>query len=160
MPTKESTIILKQDKKKLLVICPYPEGVAAGQRLKYEQYFDSWRGANYELEVSSFADLAFWNILYIKGKYLLKIKGILSGYLRRVSILFSLKKYDVVYIYMWVSPVGTTLFERLIRLLSQKLIYDFDDFVHSEASPLNQTFLSSVIRTLKGGQRKTNYLKR
>ena len=40
--------------KKILVICPYPEGVAAGQRLKYEQYFDSWTKDGYEITISSF----------------------------------------------------------------------------------------------------------
>ena len=33
-------------KKKILIICPYPEGQAAGQRLKYEQYFDYWKLKN------------------------------------------------------------------------------------------------------------------
>ena len=28
--------------KKILILCPYPEGKAAGQRLKYEQYLDEW----------------------------------------------------------------------------------------------------------------------
>jgi len=29
--------------KRIFVMCPFPQGVAAGQRLKYEQYFDHWR---------------------------------------------------------------------------------------------------------------------
>ena len=39
--------------KKNINICPYPENVAAGQRLKYEQYFHVWRQNNYEVTVSS-----------------------------------------------------------------------------------------------------------
>ncbi len=45
-----------QPKKKVLVISPFPQGVAAGQRLKYEQYFDHWRDNGYEVVVSSFMD--------------------------------------------------------------------------------------------------------
>ena len=41
-------------KKKILVICPFPVGVAAGQRLKYEQYFDEWQDEGYDVTVSSF----------------------------------------------------------------------------------------------------------
>ena len=37
-------------KKKILVICPYPEGEAAGQRLKYEQYFGYLREKGYQIE--------------------------------------------------------------------------------------------------------------
>ena len=40
--------------KKILILCPYPEGKAAGQRLKYEQYFDDWTQEGYEITVSSF----------------------------------------------------------------------------------------------------------
>ena len=30
-------------RKRILIICPYPEGWAAGQRLKYEQYISHWK---------------------------------------------------------------------------------------------------------------------
>ena len=35
----------------LLVICPHRENTAPSQRLKYEQYFDHWRGNGYEVVV-------------------------------------------------------------------------------------------------------------
>ena len=54
-------------KKKILIICPYPEGQAAGQRLKYEQYFNYWKLKNYELTVSSYFGLKAWKILYKPG---------------------------------------------------------------------------------------------
>ena len=39
-------------KKKILVICPFPEKLAAGQRFKYEQYFDYWKKNNFDIKVS------------------------------------------------------------------------------------------------------------
>ena len=36
-------------RKKILVICPHPVGYAPGQRLKYEQYFDTFREAGYDI---------------------------------------------------------------------------------------------------------------
>ena len=38
--------------KRILILSPYPEGVAAGQRLKYEQYYSSWESAGFHLEKS------------------------------------------------------------------------------------------------------------
>ena len=37
--------------KRMLVLCPYPHGVAAGQRLKFEQYYDDWRAAGWDVHV-------------------------------------------------------------------------------------------------------------
>ena len=36
--------------KKILILCPYPEGVAAGQRLKYEPYMESWKEKGFSIE--------------------------------------------------------------------------------------------------------------
>ena len=41
--------------KSICVICPYPEDVAAGQRLKYEQYLDIWRKHDYKVSVFPFS---------------------------------------------------------------------------------------------------------
>ena len=94
-----------KNKKTILVICPYPKGYAASQRLKYEQYFDSWREAGYEITISPFFDLNTWKILYEDGFVARKVLGTLHGYLRRLLDLFRLKKYDHVYVCMWVTPL-------------------------------------------------------
>ena len=61
--------------KKILIICPFPQGVAAGQRLKYEQYFNHWRDNGYEIIVSPFMNKFMWKVVYLKGQYLFKIIG-------------------------------------------------------------------------------------
>ena len=38
--------------KRILILCPFPEGEAAGQRLKYEQYFSSWKNDGYNIDIS------------------------------------------------------------------------------------------------------------
>lgn len=125
-------------KKKILVICPFPQGVAAGQRLKYEQYFDDWRENGFEVTVSSFMDMAMWKIVYTKRNYLSKLMGTLRGYIRRVVDIFRIARFDMVYVFMWVTPVGTSFFERLVRLMSKRLIFDIEDNVLMEkANSLN-----------------------
>ena len=120
--------------KRILVLCPYPEGKAASQRFKYEQYFSSWRREGYAITVSSFFDESTWNILYKTSNYFKKIIGTLKGYLRRILDLFFIAKYDVVYIHMWATPLGPPIFERLISLIAKKVVYDFDDSVFLKGS--------------------------
>ena len=115
--------------KNILILCPYPKGIAAGQRFKYEQYFNSWEEQDFKIEVSPFFDMKTWDILYSESNYFLKIIGTLKGYLRRLRDIFLLRNYEIVYIFMWVTPLGSTLFERLVRRLSRSLVYDFDDAV-------------------------------
>ena len=130
--------------KKILILCPYPKGIAAGQRFKYEQYFNSWEQQGYSIEVSSFFDMKTWDILYEESNYFLKIIGTFKGYCRRIRDIFMLRNFEIIYIFMWVTPLGTTLFERLVRKLSRKLVYDFDDAVFLDSDKPKSMNLSIV----------------
>ncbi len=133
-------------RKKILVICPHPEGVAPGQRLKYEQYFESFRSNGIDVDVSPFISDSFQNILYKKGHIVQKIFGTLFGYLRRIYDLTRLRNYDGVYIFLWVTPFGPPLFESLYCRLAKSIIYDIDDMVFlAPASEAN-----SLIAKIKG----------
>ena len=140
-------------KKKILILCPFPKGQAAGQRLKYEQYFEHWEKEGYEITLSSFSDLRLWEVLYKEGYFLRKAFGGLRGYLRRIRDLFFLNKFDLVYIFMWVTPYGSTFFERIVRQFSKKVIYDFDDSIH-----LDNTKEEFSISNIFKGNKKSNYL--
>ena len=126
-----------QKKKRILIICPFPQGVAAGQRLKYEQYLNHWQENGYEITMSSFMDMSMWKIVYTPQNYVSKIIGTLRGYCRRLYDIFRLPRYDLVYIFMWVTPFGTSLFERLYRLLSKRIVYDIEDNFLEEQKGLN-----------------------
>jgi glycosyltransferase involved in cell wall biosynthesis len=115
--------------KKILVLSPYPEGFAAGQRLKYEQYFSSWEEAGFTLYKSSFFDKRTWDILWKKGFYIKKVLGTLRGYWRRWQDLYKLKECDIIYIFMWATPIGFPFYEWMIKKSGKKIIYDFDDAV-------------------------------
>jgi glycosyltransferase involved in cell wall biosynthesis len=139
--------------KRILIICPFPQGVAAGQRLKYEQYFEHWQEHEYIVDVSPFMDLKMWKVLYIRGNYFSKICGTIKGTFRRIINIFQLKKYDIVYVFMWVTPLGSTLFERIFRKLSKRLIFDIEDnIIYKKRSVINP-----IINLLKGSE-KTIFL--
>lgn len=136
--------------KRMLVLCPYPQGVAAGQRLKYEQYFDDWRAAGWEIEVSSFMDRAMWDVVWGPGNPFAKGLGVLRGHFRRIRDLFRVSRYDLVYVFMWVTPVGTSLFERLVRRLAKALIYDVEDNILGEQQGGAGLNPNPLARLLKG----------
>ncbi len=151
-------IVSKNPKKRLLVLCPFPQGVAAGQRLKYEQYLGEWESLGFEIDVSSYMDINLWQIVYKKGRYLQKTSGVIRGHLRRLRDLFRVRHYDIVYIFMWVTPFGTSLMERSIRILAKKLIYDIEDNILSHNATSAKSFNpNSLISFLKGPQ-KARYL--
>lgn len=134
----------QKNKKKILILCPYPENQAAGQRLKYEQYISDWESNNYEVHHSSFMSLDLWNILYKKGFLFQKIKHTIFGYIERIKILSKIKNYDYIYVFMWVTPLGSSFFEKMVRKRSKRLIYDIEDNVlereQKNESPFHKYF--------------------
>ncbi len=123
-------------KKRILVICPHPENVVPGQRLKYEQYFESWREAGYEVKVSSFYSERMQSILYTKGKTLEKMYWVFAGYLKRFKELFTLGRYDLVYIFLWATPFGYPVMERLFVSINNRVVYDIDDAIFMKADSM------------------------
>ncbi len=129
MRSSIKNLMAKKMKKSIFVICPFPQNVAAGQRLKYEQYFEDFRKNGYTVTVSSFMDEPMWKIVYTPGNFLGKVLGTLRGHFRRMRDIFRIHRFDVVYVFMWVTPLGTSIFERLVRLLSRRMIFDVEDNV-------------------------------
>ena len=88
--------------KRILILCPFPEGEAAGQRLKYEQYFSSWKDEGYNIDISSFSDQSLWKVLYKEGNLGKKIFGAIKGYLRRAKDLFIIlcKRSALIYFFL------------------------------------------------------------
>src|SRR6185503_20478206 len=142
----------------MLVLCPYPVGVAAGQRLKFEQYYDDWREAGWDIMVSPYMDPELWSVAHQHGRLGAKLAGTLKGLLRRIGDMIRVGRYDLVYVFMYVTPVGTSLFERLTRLLARRLVYDIEDNVLI-GQALKGQFPNPLLRLLKGSG-KARYLVR
>ncbi len=128
----------------MIVICPHPENTAPGQRLKYEQYFDYFREHNIELTVRPFMSSRFQKIVYRKGNIPEKIFWTLVGYIKRTLLLFSLRKYDIVYIFLWVTPFGKPVYEWLYTKMAQKVIYDIDDLVFLRETSNANKFIANL----------------
>ena len=124
---------------------------APSQRLKYEQYFVDMEKAGFEISNSAFVDDEFWKIIYQKGNLFMKTLFTLKGYFRRILDLFRLRKFDIVYVHLWVTPLGFPFFEWLCALLSKKLVYDIDDLIflgHTSDANKNSKFLKGKAKAI------------
>lgn len=137
-------------RKRMLVICPYPLGVAPGQRLKFEQYYDDWRALDWEIAVSSYMDLPTWKVVWREGHLLAKAFGVLKGHLRRLRDLPRVHRYDLVYLHQWVTPFGSTLFERLARARAKALVYDMEDAAFFDSISGAERNPNRILRWLRG----------
>lgn len=147
---------LRNKTKSILIVSPYPEGVAPGQRLKYEQYFDYLRSHGYKITVTSFVSNRLWTILYKKGRFPEKIFWTLLGFFKRLVWSAYVPFYDGIFIFHSVSLFGPALFERIYARLNPKMIYDIDDMIHlSHSSQAN-----SFTKWLKGSSRITYLMRR
>ena len=144
-------------RKRMLVLCPFPEGVAAGQRLKYEQYFDRWRADGWDIDVSNFMDDAMWEVVYKSGFYARKIKGVFKGHMRRLRDLGRVADYDLVYVFMYVTPFLTSGMERVVRKRAKRLIYDVEDNILVEQNLPREMHPNFIVRAFKGSG-KAKYL--
>lgn len=142
--------VADQKHKRMLVLCPFPRGTAAGQRLKYEQYFSDWADYGYDIEVSCFMDMAMWEVVYQPGRYIPKILGVIKGTARRLFDLTRIHRYEVVYVFMWVTPFGTKVMERMVRSLARRLIFDIEDNVLVRQNIANKYNPNSIFDILKG----------
>jgi glycosyltransferase involved in cell wall biosynthesis len=115
--------------KRIVVVCPHPEGVAPGQRLKYEQYFQYFRDNGIEVDVKPFMSDRFWKIVYKKGHFLEKIFWTIYGYLKRIVLIPFLPFYDGVYLFLNVTPFGKPLLESIYLWMNPNVVYDIDDLV-------------------------------
>lgn len=147
----------QRTKKRMLVLCPYPVGVAAGQRLKFEQYYDDWSAHGWAVTVAPFMDSSLWRIAYERGHWRAKAVGIVRGYGRRIRDLLRLRKYDLVYVFMNVTPIGGSLFERLTRSLAPKLVFDVEDNVVAHLNRTVANHPNPLIRFVRGSG-KARYL--
>lgn len=133
--------------KKILFVTPYPFNKAPSQRLKFEQYYSYLEASGCSIDKQSFVNEKFWAIIYKKGFLGKKIFYTLLGYFSRILLLFRIRKYDVVYTHLWITPFGPPVFEWLYCKLAKRIIYDIDDLVYL---PDIKSDMNNIISGLKG----------
>lgn len=127
---------------------PYPHDVAAGQRFKIEQAYEFLKNRGHIIKIDSFFNTNTWDVLYEKGHLFQKIFGTIISWIKRIIYIFTINKYDAVYVYMWVTPRGSPISEFIVKKLSRKLIVDIDDLVYKiDGRSFFQNFLSCHLKS-------------
>ena len=115
---------------KIILLVPAPANISPGQRFRFEHYLGLKDATEKEFVIKSFFSNYSWSLLHVNNHLIEKSLGVLSGFIKRFLILFTLYKYDFVYIYREAAPVGPPIFEWLIgKVFHKKIIYDFDDAI-------------------------------
>lgn len=125
----------------ILFIAPYPKTIAPSQRFRFEHYLTDLDKLNIQYTYTTFIAGEDYKVMFKPGKALQKGLIIAKGILKRTALLFTLKKYQFVYIHREAALLGPPIFEWLIgKVCRKKIIYDFDDAIwiplSSDANPL------------------------
>lgn len=116
--------------KKILIICPYPTGLAPSQRFRFEQYISHLEEMGFYTVIEPFFTEKAYVALYQNGNIGPKIRAITESYLRRLSLLLHAAPFDFIFIHREATPIGPPLIEWwLAKVLNKKIIYDFDDAI-------------------------------
>lgn len=111
---------------KVLFLTKYPvEG--ASSRYRVYQYLPYLKNSNVDHVVSSFMSEKFYKLSFSSGSLVTKSYLTLFAILKRLCILVSWKKYDVIYMQRELFPVGPPLIEKLLKKMGATLVYDYDD---------------------------------
>jgi len=145
---------MKNRRKQILFIAQYSENISPGQRFRIEQYATLLTKYGFAFSFSSFLNPRNYDVNYKKGFVFLKAIALVKGFCKRLLLLFTLKKYDYIFIYREAAPVGPPVFEWLIsKLFHKKIIYDFDDAIWMPYMITESSILTRLLKN-KGKVKK------
>ena len=132
--------------KKILFVCPYPEGIAPSQRFRFEQYIRYLEEEGFQTEISPYFTEKAYAVFYQSGNLLSKIHCIFQSYLRRFTLLLQVHSFDFIFIHREITPLGPPILEWLLaKMLRKKIIFDFDDAIWTTDNA-NESSLAKWIR--------------
>jgi len=115
---------------KILALVPYPIEKGPSQRFRLEVFIPYAEKNGFHFDLQPFYSDEAYSLLYKKGKFFQKIFHISQGALRRFFLLWSLSKYDMVYIQREVSPLGPPILAWILKFILRKpYVFDFDDAI-------------------------------
>jgi len=116
--------------KRILILAPYPFNEAPSQRFRFEQYLSYFNQVGISFDFRPFLSQQTWKTLYESRKTTQKIWGVFISFVKRWSLMFTLRKYDFVFIHREAAHIGPPVFEWIIaKVWRKKIIYDFDDAI-------------------------------
>lgn len=113
----------------MLVLSPIPEE-GAGCRFRIAQFIPYLEAHGFEVTLSALFTPEFFRLVYRPGNYLRKAVSFTTLSLKRLDTLRDASRFDLVFIYREVFPIGPALVERLLTLRGRPpVVFDFDDAI-------------------------------
>ncbi len=134
---------------KVIFLVQYPpEGPSS--RLRVWQYLTYLEKFGVRSHYRPFMSSAFYKIVFQQGHLWLKMYYFIGSVIRRLLDIFSVKKYDLVFVQKEVFPFGPPIFESIVvKVFKKPLIYDFDDAIFLK----DKSKYNSLIQLLKNPQK-------
>lgn len=110
---------------KVLYLTKY-SSKGASSRMRSFQYFPYLEKAAIQITVSSFFSDKYLEDLYIGKK---SLSAVLSAYVKRFFVLFTVFRYDRIVIEYELFPYFPAWFEKIIKVIGVKYIVDYDDAI-------------------------------
>ncbi len=139
-------------KGRVLFIANHRKNRSPGQRFRFEQYIDYLSQSGFECEISFLLSAKDDRFFYSTGNLIPKIVIYFKCLYKRFKDIKKAKNYDVIFIFREAFFTGTTFFERRVRRLPIKIIFDFDDSIWlPNVSPANKNlaWLKNYAKTSK-----------
>lgn len=134
---------------KILLLSKYPR-MGASSRLRALQYLPHLESEGFDITVSSLFDDEYLHNLYKQGNR--SALATAQRYLKRLIVLSSCYKYDLIWIEKEIFPYLPAFAERLLRLLGKPYVVDYDDAIFHNydlsGNPLIRRFLGRKIDTV------------
>ena len=118
--------------RRILVLASKAEGVAPGQRYRFEQwrpYLERDHGIT--LDLLPFESARLTEILYEPGHTVSKVAWTAFDFLRRSKALALARSYDAILLFREAALLGPAMYEHVLDWTGRPIIYDFDDAIWS-----------------------------
>jgi len=118
-----------KQKKRILFLAPYPAGIGPSQRFRFEQYLQ-FISTEFKYDEYTFWNEKGWEVLFSDSNFIKKVTFLIFAFLKRFFLMFTMYRYDFVFIHREVSHIGPPIFEWIItKVYKKKTIFDFDDAI-------------------------------
>jgi glycosyltransferase involved in cell wall biosynthesis len=114
---------------RMLALSPIPEE-GAGCRFRIAQFIPYLRSVGIDVTLNSLFTPEFFRLVYKPGHYLRKAITFAGLALRRLDALRDSSRYDLIFVYREILPVGPAAMERLLAMRGRPpMVFDFDDAI-------------------------------
>jgi glycosyltransferase involved in cell wall biosynthesis len=145
---------------RLLVLSPIPEE-GAGCRFRIAQFIPYLESAGFEVTLSSLFTPEFFRLVYRPGQYLKKAVTFSALAVKRLDSLRDVSRFDLVFIYREVFPIGPAIVERLLTKADHpKVVFDFDDAIFLPRTRASVSDANRLIGMLKQPNKVSTIVRR